>query len=166
MRYPWGVALPVVVAVACAGPGPSATVEPIETPTRPAAVTPAPAGSPEPTLAAEPAEPRVSATFADQSPALTLPGVSTVTPAGTSSHQATPQGPQLRLVLIRARSSAEVQQLRQMRLDIVRVRPDPDWPPSDESLSGGFIVEAVVTPGLLAKLKALGFQVTEPPTQP
>ena len=53
-----------------------------------------------------------------------------------------------------------------MRLDIVRVRPDPDWPPSDESLSGGFIVEAVVTPGLLAKLKALGFQVTEPPTQP
>jgi hypothetical protein len=66
------------------------------------------------------------------------------------------------MVIIRARSSQEVQQLRRMNLDIVRVRPDPDRPPSDESLSGGFIVEAVAASGLLAKLKALGFEVVEP----
>jgi hypothetical protein len=69
------------------------------------------------------------------------------------------------MVIIRARSSSEVQQLRQMKLDIVRVRPDPDRPPSDDSLSGGFIVEAVTTSGLIAKLKALGFEVNETPEQ-
>ena len=68
------------------------------------------------------------------------------------------------MVRIRARSSLEVRQLRQMHLvDIVKVRPDPRRPPSEESLSGGFIVEAVVTPGLLAKLKAKGFEVSEVP---
>ena len=72
------------------------------------------------------------------------------------------QTPMLRMVIIHARSSFEVEQLRQMKLDIVRVRPDPDRPPDDESLSGGFIVEAVATSGLLAKLKALGFEVVEP----
>jgi len=66
------------------------------------------------------------------------------------------------MVLIRARSSQEVLQLRQMKLDIVRVRPDPERPPSDESLSGGFIVDAVAVSGLVAKLKALGFEVIEP----
>lgn len=68
------------------------------------------------------------------------------------------------MVRIRARSSLEVRQLRQMHLvDIVKVRPDPSRPPSDELLSGGFIVEAVVTPGILAKLKAKGFEVSEIP---
>jgi len=69
------------------------------------------------------------------------------------------------MVRIRARSSLEVKQLRQMHLvDIVRVRPDPSRPPSEEELlSGGFIVEAVVTPGILAKLKAKGFEVSEVP---
>ena len=67
------------------------------------------------------------------------------------------------MVLIRASSSLEVKQLRQMHLDIARVRPDPSRPPSEESLSGGFIVEAVVTPGILAKLKAKGFEVSEIP---
>ncbi len=68
------------------------------------------------------------------------------------------------MVIIRARSSLEVKQLRQMHLDIARVRPDPSRPPSEEeSLSGGFIVEAVVTPGILAKLKAKGFEISEVP---
>jgi hypothetical protein len=70
------------------------------------------------------------------------------------------------MVIIRVPSSLEVEQLRRMKLDIARVRPDPSQPPSDESLSGGYLVEAVVTPGLLSKLKTLGFDVTEvPPRQ-
>ena len=69
----------------------------------------------------------------------------------------------MRMVVIRARSSLEVRKLRQMHpVDIVRVRPDPDRPPSG-LWSGGFIVEAVVTPGILAKLKAKGFEVSEVP---
>jgi len=72
----------------------------------------------------------------------------------------------LRMVIIRARSSLEIRQLRQMNLDITRVRPDPSRPPSEEELlSGGFIVEAVVTPGILAKLKAKGFEVSEIPPE-
>ena len=67
------------------------------------------------------------------------------------------------MVIIRARSSIEVKQLRQMHLDIVRVRPDPARPPGNELLSGGFIVEAVVSSGMLKKLKAKGFEVTEIP---
>jgi hypothetical protein len=69
------------------------------------------------------------------------------------------------MVHIRARSSLEVRQLRQMNLDITRVRPDPSQPPSEELLSGGFIVEAVVTPGILGKLKAKGFEVSEIPSE-
>ena len=84
-------------------------------------------------------------------------------PAPAPSQEPTAEGPQLRMVLIRARSSLEVKKLRQMKLDIARVRPDPSRPPSEESLSGGFIVEAVVTPGILAKLKAKGFEVSEIP---
>jgi hypothetical protein len=67
------------------------------------------------------------------------------------------------MVVIRARSSREVQQLRGMDLDIAKVRPDPSRPPSDESLSGGYIVEAVVTSGQLSKLEAMGFDVSEVP---
>ena len=50
-----------------------------------------------------------------------------------------------------------------MHLDIVNVRPDSDRPPRGEFLSGGFIVEAVVTSGQLAKLKKMGFEVSEIP---
>ena len=71
--------------------------------------------------------------------------------------------PLLRMVLIRARSSIEVRQLRGMHLDIVTVRPDFDRPPGGELLSGGFIVEAVANSGQLAKLKKMGFEVTEVP---
>jgi hypothetical protein len=91
-----------------------------------------------------------------------------MTPAPAPSKEPTAQEPLLRMVYIRARSSREVQQLRQMPLvDVIRVRPDPSRPPSEEEelLSGGFIVEAVVTPGMLAKLEAMGFEVTEVPPQ-
>ena len=71
--------------------------------------------------------------------------------------------PLLRMVRIRAKSSIAVRQLRGMHLDIVNVRPDPDRPPRGELLSGGFIVEAVVTSGELAKLKKMGFEVSEMP---
>jgi hypothetical protein len=72
----------------------------------------------------------------------------------------TNKGPLLRMVRIRAKSSIEVRQLRGMHLDIVNVRPDSDRPPRGESLSGGFIVEAVATSSQLAKLKKMGFEVS------
>jgi hypothetical protein len=50
-----------------------------------------------------------------------------------------------------------------MHLDIVSVRPDPDRAPGGELLSGGYIVEAVVTKGELVKLKKMGFEVFEMP---
>ena len=67
------------------------------------------------------------------------------------------------MVVIRARSSREVQQLRGMDLGIAKVRPDPSQPSNDRSLSGGHIVEAVVTPGQLSRLEAMGFDVSEVP---
>ena len=73
------------------------------------------------------------------------------------------KGPLLRMVRIRAKSSIEVRQLRGMHLDIINVWPDSDRPPRGELLSGGFIVEAVATSGQLAKLKKMGFEVSEMP---
>ena len=69
--------------------------------------------------------------------------------------------PLLRMVLIRTRSSRGLKQLRGMHLDIIRVRADPDRAPGEELLSGGYLVEAVVTKGQLAKLKKMGFEVSE-----
>ena len=71
--------------------------------------------------------------------------------------------PLLRMVRIRAKSSIEVRQLRRMHMDIVNVRPDSDRPPCGKLLSGGFIVDAVATAGQLAKLKKMGFEVSEMP---
>jgi len=71
--------------------------------------------------------------------------------------------PFLRMVLIRTTSSRELKQLRGMHLDIVRVRADPDRAPGEELFSGGYLVEAVVTKGELAKLKKMGFEVSEMP---
>jgi hypothetical protein len=71
--------------------------------------------------------------------------------------------PLLRMVQIRTTSSRGLKQLRAMHLGIVRVGPDPARPPGKEMLSGGFIVEAVVSSGMLKKLKAKGFEVTEIP---
>jgi hypothetical protein len=67
----------------------------------------------------------------------------------------------LKAVIIQVPSSLELSRLRQMPVDIVRVRPDRNRKPDDQSLSGGFIVEAVVTAKVLSKLKRLGYQVTE-----
>jgi hypothetical protein len=134
------VALLLTVTVTCCGPGLSVTAEPIET--------------------------RIPPT-ATEAPTLTPIEEDTVPPAPTPSQEPTAEGPLLRMVIIRARSSPEVKQLRQMHLvDIVRVRPDPSRPPSEELLlSGGFIVEAVVSRGMLAKLKAKGFEVSEVPPE-
>jgi hypothetical protein len=71
--------------------------------------------------------------------------------------------PLLRMVQIRTTSARGLKQLRAMHLDIVRVRTDPDRARGDELFSGGYIVEAVVTKGELAKLKKMGFEVSEMP---
>jgi len=64
-----------------------------------------------------------------------------------------------------ARRAGLVQEMIGDRL-VWTVGPDPSRPPSkEELLSGGFIVEAVVTPGILAKLKAKGFEVSEVPPE-
>jgi hypothetical protein len=87
-----------------------------------------------------------------------------MTPAPTPSEEPTAEGPLLRMVTIRAESSRDVQQLRSMPLvDVVMVRSDPDRPPGDDKLSGGFFVEAVVSRSTLAKLKAMGFDISEVP---
>jgi hypothetical protein len=69
----------------------------------------------------------------------------------------------LKMVLIRTTSSRGLKQLRAMHLDIVNIRPDSDRPPGGELLSGGYLVEAVVTKGEWAKLKAMGFEISEVP---
>ena len=71
--------------------------------------------------------------------------------------------PLLRMVIIRVRSSIEFKQLRQMNLDIVMAKPDPQCPPGEALFSGRVIVEAVVSAGQLAKLKKRGFEVTKIP---
>jgi hypothetical protein len=69
----------------------------------------------------------------------------------------------LRMVQIRTTSSRGLKQLRKMHLDIVNIRPDPERPPGEELFSGGYIVEAVVTKGELAKLKKMGYEISEMP---
>jgi len=69
------------------------------------------------------------------------------------------------MVLIRA-SALEVEQLRKMPLEIVRVRPvESNQTPTTKQdfLQSEFIVEAVVPTALLPKLKAQGFDLTEVP---
>jgi hypothetical protein len=87
-----------------------------------------------------------------------------MTPTPATSQEPTDQGPLLRMVYIRARSSREAEQLRRMPMvDVVAVRPDPSRPPGGELDLGGFIVEAVVPRDELAKLKAMGFEISESP---
>ncbi len=82
----------------------------------------------------------------------------------TTREVASPAGESmLTMVFIRVASSGAVKQLRAMHLDIVRVRPDPARPADENSLAGGFIVEAVVPKDILPKLKAMGFDVSEVP---
>lgn len=69
----------------------------------------------------------------------------------------------MKMVLIRAKSQSEIKQLRQMGINIIRVTTveSKETPDSKEAiLEGEFTVEAVVPPGILAKLKSLGFEVT------
>ncbi len=77
------------------------------------------------------------------------------------AQQSKDKEPLLRMVIIRPRSSFELKQLRQMNLDIVMVKPDRECPPGEELFSGAVIVEAVVSAGQLAKLKKMGYDVTE-----
>ncbi len=163
------VLLLAATAITSCGPMPSVTVEPTETPI-PLEVTHAapaltPPGGSGPAMTTELSATRRPLVTPARLPALTPSTGGTMTPAPAPSQEPAPEGPQLRMVIIRARSSLEVKQLRQMHLDIVRVMPDPKRPPGEESLSGGFIVEAVVTPGMLAKLEAMGFEITEAPPQ-
>lgn len=74
------------------------------------------------------------------------------------------------MVLIRAKSQLEVKQLRQMGIDIIRIRKidakeiPKVTPDSKEALlEGEFMVEVVIPVSILNKLKGLGFEVTEAP---
>jgi hypothetical protein len=73
------------------------------------------------------------------------------------------KGPLLIMVQIRTTPARGLKQLREMHLDIVSVKHDPDRAPGDKLFSGGYIVEAVITKGQLAKLRAMGFEISEIP---
>src|SRR5215216_4416241 len=91
--------------------------------------------------------------------------VETSMPVIVASPEPRGNGSQLKMVLIRA-SAVEVAQLRKMPLEIVRVRAVASLQPPTtklDFLQSEFIVEAVVSAGLLAKLRALGIDVTEAP---
>ena len=69
----------------------------------------------------------------------------------------------LSMVIIRAVSAGDLQKLRAMHIDIVRVRPDPGQSADKKSLTESLIIEAVVPKTILPKLKAMGFEVSEIP---
>jgi hypothetical protein len=69
----------------------------------------------------------------------------------------------LKMVFIHASSPGSIKQLRAMHVDIIRVRQDHNGPADKNSLSRGFIVEAVVPADILPKLRAIGFDVSEVP---
>lgn len=188
MRYPTIVLLfmAVIFAAGC-GPGPAVTAEPGEKlistttpieaptliPTTVDTVTAVPTPSPESRQIPGPSTDMVA------TPALTPTAMNSAPPTAGFSGDPTAGEPQLRMVHIRARSPLEVRQLRQMGLDIARVRPvatDPvrapgkELPPIKELPPGKakpaqaeFIIEAVVSPEIMAKLKAMGFEFTEIP---
>ena len=76
------------------------------------------------------------------------------------------ESPKLKMVIIRA-SAPEVERLRRMSLDIVRVRPatGPRETPSTKSdfLQRRFIVEAVVPSALATRLTELGYELIDVP---
>ena len=80
-----------------------------------------------------------------------------------SSPELVAETPPLKMVLIRA-TATEVRQLRTMPLDIVRIRPvpAPEMPTKKaDFLNQEFVVEAVAPAALAAKLRHLGFDITE-----
>ncbi len=143
----WSIAVLIATFLTYCG-APLATVEPVATPAPLTPTAAAPTSSPMPAH---------NATFTP-TPTLAATGNETMPAPTTESPN---KEPQLRMVLIMAKSSQEVERLRQMRLDIVRVRANPDQPAVEGSLSGGFIVEAVVTAGQLKKLETLGFDISD-----
>ena len=105
------------------------------------------------------------ATMTPSTPVATPLAVEMSVPVVVASPQAMGNESQLKMVLIRA-SAAEVARLRKMPLEIVRVRPIAEMQtPTTKSdfLHSEFIVEAVAPAGLLARLRELGFDVTESP---
>lgn len=100
------------------------------------------------------------------SPTLTKPAAETKTSTPTPVQEPAAGEPQLKMVLIRAKSPLEVQELRRMQLDIVRITPvESDQTPTskEDFLKREFIIEAVIPSGILTKLTAMGFEVTEVP---
>jgi hypothetical protein len=151
-----GLLLTAILIIQCS-PGLTITAEPAETP----GVSPSPSQAATLQMAtAEPSAPTIPST-----PTTTAP----ITPTSEPAEAPAEGEAQLKMVLIQAKSALEVKQLRQMNLDIVRVRKieptEPKVTPDSKEalLAGEFIVEAVVTPGELAKLKKLGFAITEVP---
>jgi hypothetical protein len=153
-----GLLLTAILIIQCS-PGLTITAEPTETP----GISPSP--SQAATLQMATAEPSAPAPTIPSTPTTTAP----ITPTSEPAEAPAEGDAQLKMVLIQAKSALEVKQLRQMNLDIVRVRKiEPTeskvTPDSKEALlAGEFIIEAVVTPGELAKLKKLGFAITEVP---
>lgn len=85
--------------------------------------------------------------------------------AGNAEEKSAPaaDASKLAMVLIRTSSPGGLKQLRAMPIDIIRVRPDSQKPTNKHSLTGAFIVEAVVPKHILPRLKAKGFDVCEVP---
>jgi hypothetical protein len=149
-------------------PSPTVTVEPVETP------SPAPSPVQTSTLqlatstssASESIETPIPSSTPSQTPHLTPATTESITPAAQASQTPAEGAPQLKMVVIRAKSQREVQRLRQMGLNLIRIRTveSKETPDSKEALlEGEFLVEVVVPTGILAKLRRLGFEVTEVP---
>lgn len=137
MKYLMLIMLLVTIFTGGCSPASTATSEPTATPGATATLTPPP-----------------------------VPTVAKISPVNTPVPTAAQGDTQLQMVLIRAESQLEVQKLRRMNLDIVRVKAveSNETPDSKEALrQGEYLIEAVVSPGQLAKLKSLGFHVTELP---
>jgi hypothetical protein len=115
-------------------PGPAVTAEPTRTqvpPTSTLRPTQLETGTPTPELSPEPDETRLLPTATLEAQSVTPEEGEAMTPTPAPSQEAADQGPLLRMVYIRARSSREVEQLRHMPMvDVVAVRPDPSRPPA------------------------------------
>lgn len=152
------------VFVTGCGPGTAEMADPSPTPgsetVLPATSMPAPDGGPA--VTATPSETATLAATGSPTPAPTTP-----MPASGSDSSAgeTTGEPQLIMVHIRAKTP-QVEQLRRMGLNIVKVRPiaSNETPASKaDFLNSEVSVEAVVPRAIVPKLIVLGFDVTEVP---
>ena len=147
------------------GETPGALPSVVQTPTLPPTGSPIDTSTPPAPESAETPVPSPTPT-----PSSTPPAVETVTPASNPSQDPAEGDTQLKMVLIRAKSPLEVEKLRRMGLNLIRVREVESKETSEVTpdskqafLEQEFLIEAVVSPGILAKLKGLGFEVTEVP---